>query len=270
MGLVLRISNRIYQKKQQVIVTEGIRAVGVVLELVVLEILLAGVSLPLYFSLKPQSVVAFFEEKGSYAKVSFDYNLRRVITLTGVSIILFIWLMKLLLILVVPTVFGPLKLYSVSELRPPDILAVDTQALTVEAGIPAASIVFDLAVPELTGIRKSNGQDYVFYGVGQSGSTVVLMLSGQQTAVYTEQVKSDGTWQIEHQQKEFKLNEGNHSVLVFTYDEANQTRSEFSNEQFFRVQTTFIDSLTRNVDVLANWSVVIFIVVGVFLTFLTI
>lgn len=270
LNLVLRLTNRIYQLKQGVVRQEGLSAVGNVFVLIFLESLLAIVSLPLYLNLKTESVTAFLEEKGSYAKINVDYNLRRILTLSGVGIVLAIWLLKLSLILLVPTVFGELQLYTVSDLRPPDLLSVDTNLINTETGIQTAQVTASLVIPELTEVKKSKGQDYVFYGIGQPNSTVVLLLSDLQTAVYTEQVDANGNWEIDHAQDNFTLNEGNHSVLTFTFDREAATRSEFSDEQYFKVKTTFIDQLVKNVDVLANWSVIVVIIVGIFLTILTI
>jgi len=270
LNLVLQLTNRIYQRKQKVVGQEGIAAAKNVFALVFLEFVLAIVSFPLYLNLRPQKITAFFEEKGGYAKITFDYNLRRILTLTGVGIVLSIWLVKLLLILFVPSLFGTMRLYTVSELRPPDLLSVSADALQAETEIQTSRITADLAAPKLESVRKANGENFVFYGIGQPNSTVVLLLSDQQTAVYTGPVDKDGNWQIDHQQKNFALSEGNHSVLTFTFDEASKTRSEFSGEQYFKVTTSFLDAVTRNVDVLANWSVVILLLFGVFLTFLTI
>lgn len=270
LNLILQLTNRIYQRKQKVVGQEGLTVAGNVFVLIFLEVFLAVMSLPLYLNLKTEKITAFLEEKGGYAKIVFDYSLRRVLTLTGVGVILFIWLVKLVLILLLPTAFGTLKLYSISELRPPDLLTVDKNLINAETEIQTATITSDLLIPELKEVKKSGGKNYVFYGVGQPNSTVILLLSDLQTAVYTGEVDSDGNWKIEHLQKDFKLNEGNHSVLVFTFDRENKIRSEFSSEQYFKVKTTFLDSLTKNVDTLANWSVVVIILVGVFLTFLTI
>jgi len=270
LNLVLQLTNQIFQRKQRVVGQTGIGAAGNVFALIFLEMILAVVSLPLYLNIRPEKVTAFLEEKGGYGKIIFDYNLRRVLTLTGLSIVLTIWLVKLLLILLVPTVFGTLKLYSISELRPPDLLAVNKDVINAEADIQVARITSDLLIPELKEVKKSGGKNYVFYGVGQPNSTVVLLLSDLQTAVYTGEVNKDGNWQIEHLQNDFKLNEGNHSVLTFTLDKENKTRSDFSSEQYFKVKTTFLDLVTRNVDSLANWSAVVIVLVGVFLTFLTI
>jgi len=246
----------------------GLRVIYNIAALIVLEIVLGIISLPLYLSLKPAGVTAFLAEKGAYAKVSFDYNLRRVLTLTGVVIFALIWAIKLVLILALPPVYGPLQLYSVSNLKPADILAKDL--IASEIGIQTARVVDTLPKPELTEVKKLTGGNYDFLGKGQPGSTVVLLLSDKQTAVYSGDVDKDGNWQISHSQAGFHLSQGNHSVIVFSYDKKLGVRSAAAPEQLFKVTTSWWDSLTKNIDTLANWSVAIILLLGVFLTFLTI
>lgn len=262
------LTNRIYQKKQLIIVQTGLGAVGNIFFLITLELVLAIVSLPLYISLRAASVTAFFVEKGSYAKVNFDYNLRRVLTLTGVIIIALIWSAKLSLIVFLPRVYGPLPLYAVTDFRPADILSNDLVA--AETGIQTARVEKTLLKPEVTGVNKLTGGEYTFSGTGQPNSTVVLLLTDKQTAIYSTEVNKEGQWEINYSPSKFKLSPGNHSVIVFGFDQKLGVRSETGLEQFFKVQSSWADNLVNNVDVLANWSVVVIILLGVFLTFLTI
>lgn len=268
LNLVLLLTNRIFDRKQKIIGQTGMGAAYNILVLIFLEILLGLVSIPLYIGMKSSGVVAFFSEKGTYAKINFDYNIRRVITLTGVGIIAAIWATKLLLILVLPAAYGPMRLYAVSDFRPADILSQDLVAS--EVGLQTARVLNTMTRPALKEVKKLSGGNYSFFGTGQPNTAVVLLLSDEQTAVYTGQADQDGKWQIDHQQNNFRLSEGNHSVLVFGYNKELGVRSETAPEQFFRVSTTWLDALTKNVDVLANWTVVIVILLGIFLTFLTI
>lgn len=268
LNFVLLLTNRIYDRKQSIIGQAGLGAVYNIFTLISLEIILGIISLPLYLGTKPAGVTAFFKEKGTYEKVIFDYNLRRILTLTGVGIISLIWAIKLSLILVVPRAYGPLELYSVTNLRPADIFSKDLVA--AETGLQTARVILSIPKPELTEVRKLKGNDYIFSGKGQPHSTVVLLLSDLQTAIYTTDTDKNGDWQITQFEKNFRLNEGNHSIVVFTYDKKLAVRSETAPEQYFKVTTTWMDNLVKNVDVLANWSVVLILLVGVFVTFLTI
>ncbi|MCX6715384.1 MAG: hypothetical protein NTX72_06270 [Candidatus Uhrbacteria bacterium] len=243
---------------------------GNIVSLIVLEMILAIVSFPLYLSVASQNVTAFLEERGAYAKVSFDYKLRRILTLTGVAIIAAVWALKLALILLVPTVFGPLQLYHVTNLRPPDLSAQEQQVILEEAGIQNARAVQSLQKPLFEGVKRTSGKDFAFYGTGAPNTTLVLFLTDAQTALYTGTVDAKGQWSIANEQKKFALSEGNHSLSAFSYNKGDGTRSDFADTQYFKVKTTWADMLVRNVDVLANWSVVILIVLGAFLVFLTI
>jgi hypothetical protein len=265
---VLLLTNRIYNRKQLVIGQAGIGVIYNILALIVQEIFLGIISLPLYLGLRPSGVTAFFSEKGTYKKVSFDYSLRRILTLTGVGIVAIIWAMKLVLIVTLPAIYGPMQLYSISNFNTADILSKDLVAS--EIGIQSARVVGTIPHPEFTTLIKVKGGSYDFLGKGQPNSTVVLLLSDQQTAVYSTEVDKNGNWRISHQQSAFHLREGNHAVIVFGYDKKLGVRSEAAPEQFFKVTTSWIDLFTKNLDVLANWSAIIILLLGVFLTFLTI
>jgi hypothetical protein len=158
----------------------------------------------------------------------------------------------------------------VSELRPPDLLSIDSQLVAESTEIQGAKIVPSMKRPEIKEIHKEKGGDYTFSGIGQPLSTVVLLLSDAQTAIYSNTVDSSGNWKIHHFQKDFKLSQGNHSVLAYCYDKSTNSRSDVSTDQYFKVKTTLAEKLIKNVDVLANWSVVLILLLGVFLTFLTI
>ncbi|MDD5626091.1 MAG: hypothetical protein PHG83_02920 [Patescibacteria group bacterium] len=268
LNLVLLLTNRIYNRKQLVISQAGPGVIYNIIVLIFSEIVLGIISFPLYLGLKPEKVMAFMSEKGTYAKVSFDYNLRRILTTTGVGIFALIWIIKLALILLLPSIHGPMQLYSVSNFNPKDILSKDLVAN--EIGIQTARVVDTMPRPELTIVKKVKGVNYDFIGKGQPNSMVVLLLSDQQTAVYTTDVDKNGEWHISHQQSIFHLKEGNHSVIIFGYNKELGIRSEAAQEQFFKVTTSWLDSLIKNVDILANWSIVIIILLGVFLTLLTI
>ena len=267
LNLVLLLTNKIYQKKQLIVGQTGLGAVSTILTLIIYEIFLGLLSLPLYLSLKTASVTAFFVEKGAYAKIDFDYSLRRILTLTGVGMIDIIWAVKLSLILVLPPVYGPMPLYTIKDFRQLDLLEQDLAI--VDTAIQTARVVKTIQKPELTMVKKVSGGNYIFYGKGQPNTQIVLFLSDKQTAIYTSDVDKRGDWQIDYSQSKFKLSPGNHSVVVFGYDKNLGVRSESGLEQFFKVSVSWVDNLINNVDVLANWSVVIIIFVGVFLTILT-
>lgn len=267
LNLILSLTNKIYSKKKSVIEKVGLGAAGTILDLILLEILLAVVSLPLYFGTKTSGVIAFFREKGGYEKISSDYRLRRVITLSGVTILFVIWLVKYALIILTPAVYGPMQLYSISELDP---VEVNRRELVIQdTGMQTARVVETLAIPTINRIDKKNSGEYIFSGTGIPGNTAVLFMVGQKTLMYSDIVGADGKWQLSHLQKDFKLQDGIQSVFALHYDKQASARSKTSSEQYFRVKTSFLEAVSRNIDSVANFTVVFFIAIGIFLTFLT-
>ncbi len=267
LNLILLLTNKIFTTKQDLLRKTGVKILGVVVTLIGFELVLAIVSLPLYITLRPAHVTAYFEEHGGYAKATFDYGLRRILTLTGVGIVLLFWIIKLLLIVLVPILYGPLTLYRVSDLQPTSI--VDQALITAETQIQTARLDSTLPKPELIEVRKKAARDYSFFGTGPAGNMVILLLVGQRTAVFSAPISSDGSWEINHSHEFFDLGEGNQSVLVYTYNQALGTRSDISPEQFFKVTTTWLERLLDNMDRIINWSIVILIILGLFLTLLT-
>ncbi len=268
LNIILKLTNLVYQRRESVLGRRGWGNIKNVFVLVWLKMVLFVVSLPLYFTISSNKVAAYFTEKGGYAKIAVDYNLRRILTVTGVGIIALFLAIKLVLILFFPLVYGPLQLYSVSGLKPAEIL--NQSLITTEIGIQTARIVSTTPRPDLSGIIKKSGGDYTFLGTGQPNTTVVLLLADISSPIYTTEVDKNGGWQIDHKQSSFKLNEGSHQITIFSYDSASATRSEAAPVQSFKVVSSWFDSLVKNIDVLTSSFVIMIILFGTFLIFLTI
>jgi len=265
---ILLLTNRIHGKKQNVIRQSGIKIISDVFALIFLEIALAIISLPLYLGIKTTNVTAYLEKEGGYSKIAFDYSARKILTLTGVSLVLFIWSIKLVLIILIPSIYGPLQLYSISDLKPVDVMSESIPFV----GVPIESAIAVKTIPmsKLENIKKVSGGDYIFYGKGEPSLDLVLLLSGKETVIYSEQIGEDGSWQIKHLQERFKLSPGNYSVMTFNYDRNLNVRGDISSEKFFRVEISWLDKLVSNVDILTNWFIAFFIIIGVVLIFLII
>lgn len=268
LNLILSLTNQIYTKKKQLLKQTGFMAVVNVFALILSEIILAIVSVPLYVGLKPETTTAYLEDKGAYGKITFDYNLRRILTLTGLGIVLTILALKLILIIAVPPIYGPLPIYEVSELQPLDI--ANRELIINEISIHTSKISKSIPRPVLKSVDKLSNGSLVFHGTAQPLNDVVLLLSDRHASVYYGLADIDGNWQIDHSQQSFKLADGNHSILVYSYDKKAGLRSETSDENFVKITSKWTDSLVRNVDVLMNWIIVLIVLLGAFLTFLTV
>lgn len=265
---ILNLTNQIFQKKKEIINKEGTGVISGVISLFFYELFLAIISFPLYLGVKPKKVVAFFKEKGSYENVSYDYSLRRILTLTSASLIFFIWMIKLLIILFTPNVVGPLNLYAISNLEPADIL--ETDMIIAETQIQTATVVDVMNKPKLTKVDKTRKGGYVFSGIGQPLTTIVLFLLDKQTAIYTGEIDKNGEWMLEYTREDFDLSEGNHAVVAFCYDEESSSRSQLSEQQYFKVTNTLLDRIFQNIDIFLNFTLIIIIALGILLIVLTI
>ncbi|MFA5829526.1 MAG: hypothetical protein WC843_03460 [Candidatus Gracilibacteria bacterium] len=266
LNISLKLSNRIYEIRQKIIKQTGLKVIVNIFILFLLETFLALVSLPFYLSIKPDKAVAYMKEHGTYEKVTLNYNLRRVVTLAGLGVVLAIWVIKLLLIVTVPYLYGPLPLYRVSSLSPTSVQ--NEQLLSTETGIQTAQINNAIIAPIFKKLEINSSGNFVFTGTAQPLVTVVLMISAQQDAIYYGQADDKGQWQIEHSQAEFKLNEGNHSLWLYSFNPKTGERSQLSEERYFKLNSLWLDVLIQNVDNLANWSLVLIIAIGLFSTFL--
>lgn len=264
LNLLLILSHSIYLRKQNVLVRHGLSAVVSVFILILLELVLAITSLPLYLGLKPATTQAYIRSRGDYGDVVADYKLRRVITLTGVGIVLLIWIIKLCVIVFVPRVYGPLPLYNVSG-----SIRTGSEITAPDMGIQDAKVDLSAPLPVIAHIEQRTGRDFRFSGTAQPSSTVVLLLADQQMATYYGESNEKGEWQIDHLQQKFNLNDGNHAISVFSYDPKTLTRSHFSDQQFFKVTSSWTDILIRNFDTIANWAIIFVIAFGILLTILT-
>ena len=267
LNILLNLSHAIYRRKQDILVRHGFRAVVEVFTLILVELALAIVSLPLYLGLKPATAAAYLRSRGEYGEVTGDYKLRKIITLTGIGIVLLIWVIKLCVIVFVPRIYGPLPLYSVSGSSP--VGTESAVSVIPDRSMQQAKVDLSMPLPIITHIAQMGGRDFRFSGTAQPLSTVVLLLADQQVVTYYGETDSKGEWTIDHLQAKFNLRDGNHAVSVFSYNPKTLQRSHFSDQQFFKVTSTWGDILTRNIDTLANWGIVLVIGFGILLTILT-
>ena len=233
LNLVLFLTNRIYVRKQEIVKQPGFAASVNVFVLIILEMFLALISAPLYMGVKTETATAYLEDKGAYGKITFDYNLRRILTLTGLGVVLAIWALKLILIIAVPPIYGPLHVYNVSSLQPVDI--TNRELIMNEIAINTSKVSKTIQRPVLTGVDRLTNGNLMFNGTAKPLDNVVLLLSDQHASVYYGQADAKGNWQIEHSQQNFRLRDGNHSILVYSYDKKTGLRSETSDERLIKI-----------------------------------
>lgn len=268
LNLILRLTNLIYRKRESELGRQGIKSVINIFNLVWLEIILMIISLPLYLTISSVKATAYLVEKGGYAKIAVDYNLRRILTLTGVGVIFIIWVIKFSFLMLTPQLYGPMRLYSITESGP--LVLNDKISIIQDTNMQTAKVDNSFVLPVISSLEEAIGGRYRFSGTGKPGNQIVLFLTGYQNIMYVDNIGADGKWVVEHSQSDLKLSNGIHSVFAFHYNKDRGVRSQTTAENYFRISSSFLDQLSQNIDNLANGSVILIIILGILLTLLTI
>lgn len=246
---------------------EGARVIVSVFVLFCLELILMVVALPLYVGMQPEKAIAYLEKKKGYGEVTFNYSVRRLLSLALFVVLIIFGLVKLSAILLVPRVGGPLELYHVVDLgaAPTSSVALASQSIDIQT----ATVSKTLPPPQLTLVQHLPNDNYVFSGVAEPGTTEVLFLGQPQPTIYYGTSDQSGHWVITQDSRYFKLSDGNHGVTMFSYDPSSHIRSDFSNTQYFKVAPTWPEILFKLADALLDFVIVAVVIAGVFLTILT-
>jgi len=171
---VVVLTNKIYRNKQVLGNQHGGALIKSVIVLVFFEFALLIISLPLYVTLSLTTVAAFLEEKGEYENIVVDYKLRRVITVTGLSIVLLAWALKLIFILSAPYVVDTPQLYTVSI--PDETTAVEVLEHREEestGSLQTAILDQTLSIPTIDSVEGKRGV-YTFSGIGEPEQAVTV------------------------------------------------------------------------------------------------
>lgn len=265
LNAILRLTNLVYLRQQRVLARTGIRTVWDTFVLAVLEVALAVVSLPLYLMLRSARATALLAERG-YAEITTHYRVRRVLTLTGVGVVLGIWILKLAIATV--AVVGPVEPYAISDLRPADLGTELALLHTAEA--ETARVDPTLAVPRIIGVTHERNGSVAFTGTGTPGLTIVLLVSSTSAFVFSDTVRGDGTWRIADPREGIILEPGTHEFAAYQYDPDARVRSAFSPSQYVRITRGWQERMLANIDRITNVAIITIVLIGVFLTILTI
>ena len=265
--LILYISHSIFLKKAAILKTAGVKVVRPIIQLVLLEIALAVVSVPIYLRVRSHVVHSYFSKVGAQESDFHDYTLRRVLTLSGLGLVALLWLIKLIFVIIAPTVFNAGEPFTVSNIRMEHVAPAIKE--NVSFALESAKRDESLTVPLVQSVRTTGRGRYLFSGVGTPGLTVVAYISGTESIVYSSVIKSDGTWSIEHDGGGFLLKKGTYSIVVSAYDESTSEKSYASVPYYFKVTPSWLDLFLSSVDTYANWVAACVVVVGIVVVIIT-
>jgi hypothetical protein len=264
-SLILHTTALIHQKKQALLTSHTLGSLGNMLVIIVLEIFLALISLPLYIVTKPA-------EK-SKTTGQTEYKIRRVITLTTLTIVVVIWLLKLSFIATSWYFFDIRSTFAVHQLSSEEVTATD---LVTEFAFSAAGS--KLLPPSIAEVSQQTKDTFAFFGTAEPEAQIMLYLSkpveNRQSKllwnVLAVTADSGGQWSLTQDRSVSYLSPGKYVAVAVTFDEALEQRSELSNVISFEIQQDFWQKVFASADIYLNILMLIFLVLGAFLITLTV
>lgn len=258
MNLILRVTVLINNKKQALLSSHAFMSILNVFLIVFLEIFLFFISIPLYLV-----------SKDIGAGTQVQYKIRRVLSLTVLLGILFVWLVKLLFIIGVPLYYDTQQAFFISDIQSGTLLA--SNYLAPNAYSSSTSSV--MTTPRIVDVERLESGSILISGVGESQTDIVAMIGGdafEGTKFYIDRVDPFGFWEVTTQGESLRILPGEYWLQVMTYDNALQTKSELSPAYTFNIESSWYSGVVDVLDVFLNYAVLVFLVIGLFLIILLI
>jgi len=267
---ILHTTARIFQKKQELKTVHGVRALFIVLALMAAELYLAVISLPLYFVATKTTI------NNEAVK---QYQVRRVMTLSVLSIILIIWLIKLTIILFLVFSYNPGEEFQVKE----SANQVNISP-TITTSIPKALVDNKLPIPKILAVNGIRGGVEV-QGVARANEEVVALFTKEPAAVetmagkpvsqsppllYAGKADAKGYFTIVEDNNVFYLPSADYAVSVIAYDPLVNVKSLPSAGVKMSVQEHPVRRVLIFADEALNILAIAFILIGLTVTVLTI
>jgi len=253
-NLILHTTALIYRRKESLLVSHAFKAVLDVLFIVVLELFLAFISFPLYLVSKESDLGG-----------KKQYKVRRVISLSLLTTILVVWVLKLIFVVAVPFYFDTRQAFFVSE-----------------TGGQAAAISSDYLLPNIYSVRVDesvlpptisdalkiqNGRLFLG-GKGDPGTSVIMTIrkeaTGEQGGVdfYITSVDEAGSWSMGTDKDSARLAPGKYWLQVMSYHPQSNTISALSPIQSFVIGQDW-RWVGDRVDIYLNYTVVTFLILSI-------
>lgn len=258
---ILHTTAFVARTKAKLETAHAFAAIGLVLALIAAEAWLAFISLPLYLVTR---------QVGTGKKDVHAYGVRRVLTLSILSVIGIIWILKLAIILFLTFSTNPRTAFQVEHTGTREETIA---AITVE--IPRAAVDARMPAPTITAVAGTEGSIAII-GHARPQETIVatLVRAGDATTarphLYADTADDTGTFTIREDAGIFSLPTGPYSVQVVAYDGAAGMKSAPSASVQLEVATHPVRQFLGFADHLLNLLAIVFIAVGVLATVLTI
>lgn len=251
-NLILHTTALIAKKKRDLTVSHAFAGIANVILIVFLEIFLAVVSLPLYFAV----------EQKKLGKAS-GYSMRRVITVSSAVALLFIWSVKIVLVVGIPLYFDA-KQTSDASVRQSLESSVLFGAYAMRSD-PAAD------VPSWESITETCGDRIIMRGAGRPDTHVIAVVSkadesetlNQGSVLYAAGVGENGEWAIETDTNALALRPGAYYARLMSYDVSERSKSVLSDTRYFEVRENEMRKTIRTTDRYLNYAIIAVLLAGV-------
>lgn len=257
-SFILHLSAANYRLKKTLLLNHAVKGFFIIISIILLETLLAIVSLPLYLVTKPEKI----PQEGQ--KI---YQIRRLLTLTLLIPLLGIWILQLGFILVAQHYSEPrfnlIPLLSSSSTSS-DLPAVEAEISPVTPNFPA---------PTFSEITTLKPETFTISGYAPARKTIVARLRNlkgdQFEKIYDTTSSIEGYWSITHNPAITSLPSGYYQVQAFTYDSETHRKSAESITKYLYIKESLKNYLLKKINFITNLFFVLLLMFLFFLTVLT-
>jgi len=258
-NLILHTSASIYSRKSRVSSSAAGKSIIEAFAIIFMEIFLALISLPLYIV----SRVEISEGKSRF-------KIRRIITMTFLTVVLAIWAAKLILIVGLPAYFDNRQFFVTSDNK--TAYQAEDQGYIV-ADIYNAEIDSLIPVPIIGNVSTTGSVGLSVTGSALANSKIVINIGMQGNNDIDEagSIKSyivdsgeTGNWKLEIASENLNLQPGSYWLQAITYDLLANNKSQQSLSSYFEIEQGRYEKVISVVDKYLNYLMIAIIGLGIF------
>lgn len=238
------------------------KAFMIAVSLIAAELFLAILSFPVY--LAARSIEGNTQE-------TEEYHVRRVMTLSVVSVILTLWILKLITILVITFYFNPQSSWYIQE-TPQREMSDTRETAIIE--VTRAKENAAMPTPEINHVERTRAAT-IISGRSEPNAWVVLTAarkeetSNETPRMFSTQSDASGNFVIAENTSVFSLPPGDYIADAVAYDAVRNEKSAESKSIAFRVETPIWRIVSHRIDTILNISLLLLVLLGVGVTLLT-
>lgn len=251
-SLILALTAFLYKRKKTLLVSHSFISIFHLLIIISTELLLAIVSLPLYLTSKEKV-------SGNHK----TYQLRRLISLSALLVILFIWLFKLVFIVGLPYFFNVKQTFYITEKKVTeqrDDLGQLLKIFNLKENV-------SLQTPQIQKLALDNYGALRVNGTAEPSSFVVLFISTPDSpeglsVVFLTESNENGDWLIQANNLRWEPVPGSYEIRALVYRE-NEAASNFSSANLIEIKPKIQDLIITKIDFYLNYLVILFLALGI-------